>query len=34
MATPYVAGVAALYISANGGRSVHGKLLNVSQIQL
>ncbi|KAF4886941.1 Minor extracellular protease vpr [Colletotrichum fructicola] len=25
MATPYVAGVAALYISANGGRSVHGK---------
>ncbi|TLS26670.1 hypothetical protein PpBr36_05458 [Pyricularia pennisetigena] len=25
MATPYVAGVAALYISANGGRSIHGK---------
>ncbi|OLN87538.1 Minor extracellular protease vpr 7 [Colletotrichum chlorophyti] len=25
MATPYVAGVAALYISAHGGRSVHGK---------
>ncbi|KAF6802111.1 serine endopeptidase, partial [Colletotrichum musicola] len=25
MATPYVAGVAALYISVHGGRSVHGK---------
>ncbi|KAL0936376.1 Minor extracellular protease vpr 2 [Colletotrichum truncatum] len=25
MATPYVAGVAALYISKHGGRSVHGK---------
>ncbi|KAI6348040.1 hypothetical protein MCOR25_010862 [Pyricularia grisea] len=25
MATPYIAGVAALYISANGGRSTHGK---------
>ncbi|KAK1518253.1 subtilase [Colletotrichum abscissum] len=25
MATPYVAGVAALFISAHGGRSVHGK---------
>ncbi|KAH6687185.1 subtilase [Plectosphaerella plurivora] len=27
MATPYVAGVAALYISANGGREKHGKTL-------
>lgn len=27
MATPYVAGVAALYISAHGGRSVHGKFI-------
>lgn len=26
MATPYVAGVAALYISVHGGRSVHGEL--------
>ncbi|OHF02965.1 subtilase [Colletotrichum orchidophilum] len=25
MATPYVAGVAALFVSAQGGRSVHGK---------
>lgn len=25
MATPYIAGVAALYISAHGGRAVHGK---------
>lgn len=24
-ACPYVAGVAALYISANGGRKLHGK---------
>lgn len=27
MATPYVAGVAALYISVHGGRSVHGKFI-------
>jgi hypothetical protein len=27
MATPYVAGVAALYIGVHGGRSVHGKAL-------
>lgn len=29
MATPYVAGVAALYISVHGGRSANGKLFRM-----